>query len=111
MVVFAVILLAAGVYHFINPAFYDPIMPAWFPKRVANALGGVAEIIIGIMLLVPKTKYYGIWLALALMIIFLPLHVWDLTKTRPAIGPHWVAAIRLLVQFALIGWLYWRATR
>ena len=45
---FAVVLIAAGVYHFINPRFYDPIMPDWFPKPLANAAGGVAEVVIGI---------------------------------------------------------------
>lgn len=85
-------------------------MPDWFPKRLANAAGGIAEIIIGILILVPKTKHLGIWLALALMVVFLPLHIWDLTKVKPAVGSHWGAAIRLLIQFALIGWLYYRAT-
>lgn len=111
MTIFALILLAAGVYHFVNPAFYDPIMPEWFPKRLANAAGGIVELIIGVLLLMPKTKALGIWMALALMVFFLPLHIWDITKARPAIGNHWMAAVRLLIQFALIGWLYWRATR
>ena len=102
-------MLAAGVYHFVNPGFYDPIMPDWFPKPLANAAGGVAELVIGVLLLIPRTQSLGVWLALALMIVFLPLHVWDLTKPRPAIGPRWVAVLRLLVQFVLIGWLYWRA--
>ncbi len=107
---FALVLLAAGVYHFVNPAFYNPFMPAWFPKALANAAGGVAEIIIGIGLLVPSWRLYAVWAALALMVIFLPLHLIDLFRAKPVIGPHWVAVIRLLLQFFLIWWLWWEAT-
>ncbi|MEL7161907.1 MAG: hypothetical protein AAFN92_14190 [Bacteroidota bacterium] len=103
---FGLVLLAAGIYHFVNPAFYNPFMPAWFPKRLANAAGGLTEIIIGVGLLVPDWRTYATWAALGLMVIFLPLHVIDLFRERPVIGPKWVAAIRLLVQFLLIWWLY-----
>ena len=109
--IFAAVMLAAGIYHFVNPPFYDPIMPDWFPKPLANAAGGVAEIVIGVMLLVSTYRNWGLWAALALMVVFLPLHVWDLTKARPAIGPHWVAAGRLFLQFVLIYLLYRAATR
>lgn len=103
---FGVLLLAAGVYHFVNPAFYNPFMPDWFPKQLANAAGGVAEILIGIGLLVPDWRTYAAWAALALMVIFLPLHVIDLFKERPVIGSKTVAVVRLLIQVLLIWWLY-----
>jgi hypothetical protein len=40
------------------------------------------------------------------MIIFLPLHVWDVFRDKPAIGSHQIALIRLPIQFLLIfiGW-------
>lgn len=104
---FAIVLLLAGIYHFVNPDFYGPFMPSWFPKQLANAAGGLAEILIGIGLLIPQWRGYALWAACGLMIIFLPLHVIDLFRTKPMIGPHWVAFIRLLVQFLLIWWL-WR---
>jgi len=58
VIAFGVLLIAAGVYHFVNPAFYNPMMPKWFPRALANAAGGVAEIIIGIGLLVPDWRTY-----------------------------------------------------
>ncbi len=85
-------------------------MPGWFPKPLANAAGGIAEIVIGLGMLVPATRTPALYAACALMVVFLPLHVWDLTKPRPAIGPHWVAVVRLLMQFGLIYWL-WRSAR
>lgn len=106
---FALILVAAGVYHFINPAFYDPIMPDWFPKRLANAAGGIVEIMIGLAMLYPPTRIVGTYAAAVLMVIFLPLHIWDLTKSRPAIGNHTIAAFRLILQFVFIAGLFYVA--
>jgi uncharacterized membrane protein len=107
---FAVLLILAGVFHFMKPAFYGPFMPDWFPKQLANAAGGLAEIIIGIGLLIPDWRVYALWAACGLMLLFLPLHVIDLFKPKPAIGPHWVAVIRVLLQVLLIWWLWWEAT-
>jgi uncharacterized membrane protein len=107
VIAFGVLLIAAGVYHFVNPAFYNPMMPKWFPRKLANTAGGIAEIVIGIAMLVPDWRGYGLYAAFGLMVVFLPLHVWDLMKPKPAIGPHWVAVVRLLIQVLLIWWL-WR---
>lgn len=109
--VFAVLLLVAGAYHFINPAFYNPMMPDWFPKSLANAAGGIAELIAGVLLLVPAWRIWGLWLALVLMVFFLPLHVTDLLRERPVIGTKTVAAVRLVIQFVLVGWLAWEVRR
>lgn len=106
---FAVVLLVAGVYHFINPTFYYPFMPDWFPKGLANAAGGGAEILIGAAMLYPPTRGLGLYAAAALMVIFLPLHVIDLMRERPVIGSKAIATIRLAVQFVLIIWLLYEA--
>lgn len=111
VIAFGLALLAAGVYHFVNPKFYWPIMPEWFPKQAANAAGGVAELIIGAALLVPATRTYGLYAACALMVIFLPLHVLDLFRERPVMGSKAAAVIRLLIQFGLIYWLWWAARK
>ena len=107
---FALLLIAAGVYHFVNPAFYNPFMPEWFPKSLANTAGGVAEIVIGICMLIPATQKWAVFAAMALMIVFLPLHVLDLLKDRPAIGNHTIAVVRLLIQFVFV-YLLWRGAR
>lgn len=108
---FALLLIAAGVYHFVNPAFYFPFMPTWFPKPLANAAAGLAEILIGLAMFIPSLRLYGIWAAWGLMVIFLPLHVMDLLRDRPLVGSKLAAVIRLLIQFVLIGWLWWLGKR
>ena len=106
---FALILIAAGIYHFVNPQVYYPMMPDWFPKPAANAAGGAAEILIGIAMLVPATRIYGLYGAAALMLMFLPLHVIDLLRDRPVLFNKTVASVRLLLQLLLIAWLVWEA--
>ncbi len=108
---FAVILIIAGSYHFINPTFYYPIIPSWMPRVAANIAGGVAEIVIGLAMLFPATRVPGLWMAAALMTVFLPIHIVDLLRQRPVIGTKLIATIRLLLQFVLIGWLVWEARR
>jgi hypothetical protein len=36
------------------------------------------------------------------MLIFLPVHIWDATKVRPAIGSKKIALIRIPLQFLLL---------
>lgn len=108
---FAAVLLVAGAYHFIHPSFYYPIIPDWLPRRASNAAGGAAEILIGLLMLFPATRVTGLWMAAALMVVFVPVHIVDLLRSRPVIGSKWIAVIRLLLQFALIAWLVWEARR
>ena len=109
--VFAIFLLIAGVNHFYNPSFYEPFMPDWMPKDLANWSSGLVEIIIGGLMLLPSTHLLGLWGALVLMILFLPIHVLDLLKDQPAIGSKGAAVFRLLLQFILIAWLVWEVRK
>jgi hypothetical protein len=43
---------------------------------------------------------------LVLMLIFLPLHTYDVFVDNPAIGSHKAAMIRLPVQFLFIAWAW-----
>ncbi|MGY8948306.1 MAG: hypothetical protein ACKVJM_07915, partial [Flavobacteriales bacterium] len=48
----------------------------------------------------------GAWGIFILMLIFLPIHVWDVFSEHPAIGSHNAAMIRLLFQ-GLILFIAW----
>jgi uncharacterized membrane protein len=37
-----------------------------------------------------------------LMLLFLPIHIWDATKIKPAIGSKKIAFIRIPLQFLLM---------
>lgn len=86
-------------------------MPEWFPKPLANAAGGAAEIIIGLAMLYPPTRVVGLYAAAGLMLLFLPLHIIDLMRDRPLMGTKAIAVGRLALQFVLIGWLLYEANR
>lgn len=103
----ALFMVYGGINHFRNPAFYDAFMPDFFPKLLANYASGAVEIILGVGLLFPKWRMQAAWGILILMLIFLPLHIWDLFKDQPAIGSMKAAMIRVPVQFLFIGWAYW----
>lgn len=102
-------MIIAGANHFINPKFYASYMPSFFPKPLANIAAGIVEIAIGVLLFIPHTRSWAGLAFMLLMVIFLPLHIWDAFKEKPAIGSKAVALIRLVLQFVLIayGWHIW----
>ena len=59
--IMATFLIVAGVAHFANPTFFDDIVPPWLPpSRIFwTYISGVAEIIVGAMLLWPATRRRG----------------------------------------------------
>ncbi|BDD02561.1 hypothetical protein [Aureibacter tunicatorum] len=100
------IMLTSAVAHIVAPEFYKAMIPSFIPFLVANILAALAEGAIGILLLIPKYRHIGGLGFMLLMMAFLPVHMWDLVRENPAIGPPPAPAIRLAFQFALIyvGW-------
>jgi len=101
----------AGVTHLQKPVFYLPFVPEFLPFRDAIVMvSGLLEIALGIAVLLPRYRYLSALSILALMVLFLPVHIADLFRAAPAIGSHDVALIRLPVQFVFILWA-WVASR
>ncbi len=99
--------------HFANPTFFDDIVPPWLPpsERFWTYVSGVAELIVGPMLLVPRTRRLGALAAIGLFVAVYPANlymVWD-WRDRPA-GEQFVAWARLPFQFLFI-WLAWKVYR
>ena len=77
-----VFVLLAGVAHFANPVFFDDIVPPWLPpsERFWTYISGLAEIAIGIAVLMPKYRKIGALASVALFIAVYPANifmVWD----------------------------------
>lgn len=105
--IFAIFMVYAGVQHFISPDFYRPFVPAFLPFTLAIIyVSGVLEVLLGILLIIPKYGKLAAFGILILMIAFLPIHIWDIFTDTPAIGGHKAALIRLPVQllFIAIAW-------
>lgn len=106
-VVLAVFMIYAGIQHFIKPTFYTPFVPSFLPFEISIIyLSGLIEIVFGLLLLIPKYAKLASSGILILMLVFLPIHIWDVFIDTPAIGSHKAALIRLPVQLLFIGWAF-----
>ncbi len=106
-ILLAIFFIYAGIQHFIKPVFYQPFVPAFLPFKTAIIyMSGVLEVLFGVLLLIPKYTKLGATGILVLLLIFLPVHVWDVFSETPAIGSQNAAYIRLPVQFLFIAWAY-----
>jgi uncharacterized membrane protein len=112
-IVLGVLFIAAGANHFINPAFYENIMPPYLPWHYALVIvSGIAEVLLGVGLLIPKTSRYAAWGLILLLIAIFPANIH--MATHPELYPNippialW---IRLPIQLLLILWAYWYTLR
>lgn len=105
--VFALILIAAGINHAVNPGIYTAFIPWFLPLTATNYFTTVVEAGLGLGLLFKQTSKIAATGTLLLMIFFLPFHVVDAFRAQPAIGSKLIAWIRLPLQFVLIYWA-WR---
>lgn len=106
-IIFAIFMIFAGVQHFLKPEFYIPFVPSFLPFPIAIIyISGVVEIVLGVMLFIPKYIKIGALGLMILMLLFLPIHIWDVFSNTPAIGSHQAAMVRLPVQllFIAIAW-------
>lgn len=116
-----IFLLVTGIGHFIFPVPLDEIVPSFIPgePRFWTYISGVAEIVIGIGLLLPGSiqlskksiNYWAAWSALLLFILVYPANInmavmwWD----RPMPEPLYALA-RLPLQLLLFLWA-WKLIR
>jgi len=102
-IVLSIFLIFGGVQHLISPNNYISFVPSFLPFTMAIIfLSGLFEVLFGVALFFKKLEVLGAWGILILMILFLPVHIWDVFSNTPAIGSHNAALIRLPIQFSLI---------
>lgn len=95
----------AGVMHFVNPEFFNDIVPSWLPPSEVfwTYASGVAELAIGPMILWRRTRKQGAIAAVVLFIAVYPANiymVWD-WRDRSA-SDQFVSWARLPFQFLFI---------
>ena len=106
--------VVAGVLHFVVPELYAQIIPPFLPAPLALVyLSGVAEIAVGIGVLIPRTRRYAAWATIALLIAIFPANVYMATSmvVVDGIGGNDPSPLirwgRLPLQGVLILWAYW----
>jgi uncharacterized membrane protein len=100
--------VAAGVNHFANPDFYVAIVPPYLPAPLTLVyVSGAAEVLLGVLLLVPRFQRVAAWGLIALLLAIFPanLHMALHPELFPEIPPVslW---LRLPLQGVLIAWAY-----
>ena len=114
IVAMSIFYIWAGIQHFINPAWFVQIMPPHIPFHYeAVYLSGFFEILFGLMLLMPMTRYLAAWGLIFLLIAVYPANIYLAFNQAPqqaleisAFAASWV---RLPIQFILIGFAYWHS--
>ena len=79
--------------YFIKPKFFNHFIPKGLPKLTVNYIAGGIEFLLGIGLFFPSVSYLAAIGIFILLMLFLPIHIWDATKVRPAIGSKKLAYI------------------
>lgn len=109
--VMALLYVAAGVNHFINPGFYTGVIPPYLPWPLALVyLSGVAEVGLGILLIPKKIRPWAAWGIVAMLLIFYVVHVHMLLNAEESGLPLWALWGRMVLQVLLIWWA-WCYTR
>lgn len=106
--VMAIIYIAAGINHFRNPRLYIKIIPPFFSNpKLLNALSGIAEIVLGILLCFKITSFAAAWGLIALLIAVFPANIYMVSNEKAGFGlPKWLLLLRLPMQILLIVWAY-----
>ncbi|AEI68364.1 DoxX family protein [Corallococcus macrosporus] len=107
--VLALLMVAAGLNHFRAPRMYERIMPPSLPFRGPLVFwSGVAEVLLGVGLVIPQTSRLAAWGLIALFIAVFPANLYmarhpeRFRKIPPALL--W---LRLPLQGVLILWAWW----
>jgi uncharacterized membrane protein len=99
----------AGINHFRAPDFYLKIVPPYIPWPSAMvAISGVAESLLGLAVLYPKTRRLAGWGIIALLVAVFPanLYMYRHAELFPNLKPE-ALLIRLPLQGVMMAWAWW----
>lgn len=106
----------AGVLHFVVPTAYARVVPPLFPKpRLLVYLSGIAEIGLGLGVMIQRTRRWSAWGLIGLLVAVFPANIHMATSDVATNSvPNWATGIargatwaRLPVQGILILWAWW----
>lgn len=98
-----------GVNHFVMQDFFVKMMPDYLPAHVFLVqLSGVIEVLLGVGMLVPRTRRWAAWGYLALLVAVFPANLEMALHPQewPELSPAGLWA-RLPFQLVFAGWAWW----
>jgi uncharacterized membrane protein len=106
----ALFYIGGGINHFVSTPFYLQMMPPYLPAHLALVyVSGVAELALGIGLLIPATRRLAAWGVIALLIAIYPANLYMWTSHMAVNGkvlPTWAHVLRLFIQLLLMYWAW-----
>jgi uncharacterized membrane protein len=107
---FATFFVGAGFMHFANPDFYLKIMPPYLPWHLELVYAsGVAEILLGAMLMFNNLQRIAGWGLILLLVAVFPANIYvyqHQAELFPEVSPL-LHLLRLPLQGLLILWAFW----
>ncbi|GGF08770.1 hypothetical protein GCM10011518_17480 [Flavobacterium limi] len=87
---------------------YLKIIPPYFSNPgLLNTLSGAAEIILGILLMLPSFSHFAAWGIIALLVAVFPANLFMYQNKKAGFGlPKWILLLRMPLQLLLILWAY-----
>ena len=109
IIISSIFYVVVGIKHFIEPEYFLSIVPPYLPYHLELVyVSGVFEVLFGILILIPKYRYYGAIGLILLLIAVFPANIYLAQNeiAQEAIGATQEIAIwRLPIQ----GFLIWIA--
>jgi len=105
--------IAAGINHFVNPRFYEAMVPPSLAgdKQLVVQASGLAEVAGGVAVLVPSLRRLAGMYLVGLLAAIFPANLYMAREPeRFSDVPRWALYARLPLQPLMMLWA-WRATR
>ncbi|MEJ7594235.1 MAG: DoxX family protein [Planctomycetaceae bacterium] len=104
----ATVMIVAGTMHVVNPGIYLKIMPPYLPlHKELVLLSGAFELLLGVLLLVPRCSHHAAWGIIALLIVVFPANIYLYQHQEILPASPMIHLLRLPLQGLLILWAYW----
>ena len=99
--------LTAGLSHLIFSEFYLPLIPdGGLSREMINGLAGCSEIVLGLMIMIPRTRFGASYGLIGMLMVYVIVHVRFILNGGCFDGslclPSWVGWLRLLVIHPLL---------
>lgn len=106
--VLGIIFILAGMNHFRKPKLYEKVIPPYIPAHsTVVMLSGIAEMVLGFMLMNKNAQEGAAWGIIIAMILFIPVHIYMLQNKKAGLKlPKWLLILRIPLQFGIIFWAY-----
>ena len=103
-----IFMIGAGIMHFVNPGIFMKIVPPYLPlHKVLVLVSGVFELLLGVLLLVPRCSRLAAWGFMALLIAVFPANIYLYQHQEILPASPIIHLLRLPLQGVFILWAFW----